>query len=246
MKRSIVVSPIVVVSTIVVTLLLTLGALAQASAGTPATVTYYACVNNSTGAITIVSATTTCKAGFHKIQWNQIGPQGPKGATGATGAKGATGATGATGAQGPAGPQGPPGISVGAFASAQNIGPLAVFPGTLISSTNTLPAGRYYLSASVLVAIDAHDIVTCYISSFGSSGSNVFGGTENPSGISVNQQISVVDSLSISTGDAFGLWCYLSTGVNTFVRSAGLTATLIDSSFASKKQKHSQHTRSPK
>jgi hypothetical protein len=68
-----------------------LGAVAQA-----ANVTYYACVS-STGAITIVSATTTCAAGFTKIHWNETGPAGPKGATGATGPKGATG---------PAGPKG--------------------------------------------------------------------------------------------------------------------------------------------
>ena len=86
-----------------VTLLLTLGALTQADAATPATVTYYACVNNSTGAITIVGSTTVCGTGFHKIQWNQVGPQGPQGPKGATGATGPKGATGATGPQGPKG-----------------------------------------------------------------------------------------------------------------------------------------------
>ncbi len=39
--------------------------------------TYYACVNNTTGAITIVSKNTTCQTGFHKIHWNQQGPIGP-------------------------------------------------------------------------------------------------------------------------------------------------------------------------
>ena len=105
MKKSLVMSLLIVAA------LLFLGALAQAS-----TVTYYACVNNSTGAITIVSATKTCATGFHKIQWNQQGPAGPAGPTGpkgATGPAGPKGATGATGAQGPAGPQGPPGLAVG-------------------------------------------------------------------------------------------------------------------------------------
>ena len=70
-----------------------LGALTQANAA----VIYYGCVNNTTGGIAIVSASTTCKTGFHKIQWDQTGPQGP------AGPKGATGATGPTGPQGPAG-----------------------------------------------------------------------------------------------------------------------------------------------
>jgi hypothetical protein len=94
MKRSI------VVSTIVVTLLLLTGRLPQSSAQVSATVTFYACETTSTGAIRMVTATTSCKTGETKISWNQVGPQGPKGATGATGAKGATGATGATGAIG--------------------------------------------------------------------------------------------------------------------------------------------------
>jgi hypothetical protein len=100
MKRSI------VVSTIVVTLLLLTGRLPQSSAQVSATVTFYACETTSTGAIRMVTATTSCKTGETKISWNQVGPQGPKGATGATGAKGATGATGAIGATGAAGATG--------------------------------------------------------------------------------------------------------------------------------------------
>jgi hypothetical protein len=86
MKRSI------VVSTIVVTLLLLTGRLPQSSAQVSATVTFYACETTSTGAIRMVTATTSCKTGETKISWNQVGPQGPKGATGATGATGAIGA----------------------------------------------------------------------------------------------------------------------------------------------------------
>lgn len=100
----------------------------------PATVTYYGCVNNTTGDLRVVSQTTTCNSGERKIQWNQAGPQGPagpKGATGATGAQGpqgpagAKGATGATGAQGPAGPQGPAGAkgSTGATGAQGPAGP---------------------------------------------------------------------------------------------------------------------------
>lgn len=96
-----------------------LGLVTVVQANTTPTV-YYACVNNSTGAITIVSQTMTCKTGFHKISWNQMGPAGPKGPTGSTGPVGPAGPAGPIGPQGPqgpagstgpAGPQGPAGIS---------------------------------------------------------------------------------------------------------------------------------------
>ena len=69
----------------------------------PAAVTYYGCVSNSTGDIRIVSKTTVCKATEHKINWNQVGPRGPKGNTGAQGPQGATGPQGPQGAPGPKG-----------------------------------------------------------------------------------------------------------------------------------------------
>jgi len=117
--------------------LLWLGALIQANAA----VTYYGCVNNSTGAITIVSATTTCKTGFHKIQWAQTGPQGPVGPTGPKGATGATGPTGPKGATGATGPQGPTGAT-GATGSTGPQGPAGTltlpFSGSAISSNPIL------------------------------------------------------------------------------------------------------------
>jgi hypothetical protein len=87
------------------------------------TTTYYACINNSTGAITLVGASTTCKTSFHKIQWNQVGPQGPTGPAGQAGPQGPQGPAGSNGVaepqgpsgpQRPAGPQGGSGISAGA------------------------------------------------------------------------------------------------------------------------------------
>ena len=199
---------------------------------TPTGATYYGCVNNTTGAIRIVSKTTTCKSGEHKINWNQVGPPGPQGPQGPQGA------------QGPQGPQGPSGISVGGFVSS---GCCTLLPttATLIMSTNTLPAGRYYINTSVWTQIDLNDAVYCHITSFGSGAGDVFGETSNNTTDASLEQISVVDSLSISEGDAFALTCNSAIGGGlTGIVSAGLTATLIDSSFASKKQKHSQHIRS--
>jgi hypothetical protein len=65
---------------------------------TTTVVTFYACVDNSSGAIRIVSKTDVCKTTEHKISWNQLRPKG---------------LAGTLGPQGPQGPQGPPGISVG-------------------------------------------------------------------------------------------------------------------------------------
>jgi hypothetical protein len=89
------------------------------------------------------------------------------------------------------------------------------------------------------------DFAYCRITSFGSGWGDVLGGRSNVVTDVTHGQISVVDSLSISEGDALGLMCFSLSGLHgTTIESAGLTATLIDSSFASKKQKHSQHMRS--
>ena len=73
--------------------------------------TIYACVVKTSGALRIVSATTTCSKYEVKTGWNQTGPQGPAGATGATGAVGPQGPAGAPGATGAVGPQGPVGAT---------------------------------------------------------------------------------------------------------------------------------------
>ena len=79
--------------------------------------TIYACVNNSSGEVKIVSASTVCNNNFAKISWDVAGAQGPPGPAGPTGPAGpigpigSTGPTGATGPAGPAGAQGAPGIS---------------------------------------------------------------------------------------------------------------------------------------
>ena len=51
-------------------------------------VAFHACVTSKNGTIRIVSASTRCGAGQHKIFWNQTGPRGPRGQTGPKGAPG--------------------------------------------------------------------------------------------------------------------------------------------------------------
>jgi hypothetical protein len=71
----------------------------------------YACVNNASGAVMILTSGQTCHTNWTAIQWNEQGPQGLRGADGATGAVGPVGATGATGPAGAAGADGATGAT---------------------------------------------------------------------------------------------------------------------------------------
>ena len=71
--------------------------------------TVYACVNNESGTVQIVTATTVCQPNWTLQSWNIVGPTGPAGPTGATGPAGPTGATGPAGPTGATGPAGPTG-----------------------------------------------------------------------------------------------------------------------------------------
>jgi hypothetical protein len=63
-------------------------------AGAITTGLIYACVNNSSGTIKIVSPTTNCANNEILLVWNGEGTQGPAGPMGSTGPTGATGPTG--------------------------------------------------------------------------------------------------------------------------------------------------------
>ncbi len=60
-------------------------------AGAITTGLIYACVNNSSGTIKIVSATASCASNEILLVWNGEGSQGPTGATGPTGPTGPAG-----------------------------------------------------------------------------------------------------------------------------------------------------------
>jgi hypothetical protein len=183
-----------------------------AQQGQPQVTTYYGCVNNSTGAIRIVSKTTVCKSTEHKINWNQVGPQGPKGPQGPQGA------------QGPTGPQGPPGISVGYSASGGLVN-MTAYPGTLIAQTAAVAAGLYYVSASTLLDIVSGDEGFCYITTVDNApATHNYGGTAATG----YTQVSNTDVWSVSEGDAVQLFCY-DEGFSSGVFNGTLTATLINS-----------------
>jgi hypothetical protein len=181
------------------------------------TVTYYACVNNTSGAITIVSATATCPTGTHKIHWNQQGPQGPQGLQGL---------------QGPQGPQGPAGVSTGYFALTGKVS-LVGAPGTEVAHTAAIgTSGTYYIDATALLVIDSADTgAFCYVT----TGDNphpdgAFGGSTSTG----YQGASVSDALAVNAGDVIEMWCYSNAGDNnTYTFDAQLTAILINNSSSS-------------
>ena len=219
----------------------------------PAAVTYYGCVNNSTGAIRIVGQATTCNTGEHKIQWNQTGPQGPAGPKGATGAQGPAGPKGATGAQGPAGPQGlqgpagaqgpagpqgpqgPPGFASGSFELLQaGLYPtLVTTPVVYLMSNGAQTAAWYFVTANVLLYVDANDGgAFCYDAVHSTGTASQYGGSSLPGGY---QQVSITDAVFLNPGDYVEVSCYSWNGDgSSFLYNGALTAIQIDSFFASR------------
>ncbi len=196
-------------------------------------VTFFGCVNNSTGAVRIVDSSTACLTGEHKIHWNQKGPRGPQGVPGPQGPQGDRGPQGNPGPQGPTGPQGPQGlqgpegISAGFSASGANIGLTSGFPGILIAQTAAVSQGTYFVNASTLLDVGGQDNAFCYIRTVnGSSGTNNFGGS---GASSTFQQASNTDVFSVSAGDAFQLMCYGGLNQTSSVFEATITAIRIDS-----------------
>lgn len=184
-----------------------------------ATVTYYGCVNNSTGAVTIVSSSTTCHTGFHKIQWNQTGPAGP------------TGPRGATGATGPQGPQGPPGLSEGTFELLHAVGSdttLVSTPVVYLSTNEVLTASWYFISASLLLYVDASDGgAFCYDDLHSTGTASQFGGSSLTGGY---QQVSITDAVFLNPGDYVEVKCYSDNGDgHSFIYNGAITSIRIDS-----------------
>lgn len=110
-------------------------------------VVFFACVNNSSGTIHMVSATDTCATGEQLVVWNQQGPVGPQGPQGPAGPQGPQGP------QGPAGPQGAPGPA-GALGFGSDVLLANTLSTNLASPTEmvrlrNLPAGNYIVTATL-------------------------------------------------------------------------------------------------
>ena len=87
-------------------LVLLLGLAAGLAIAESENVTYYACVNKSSGTIQMVNEGEDCSINEMHIQWNQVGPQGPQGEQGLVGPQGPAGPQGVPGPEGPQGPEG--------------------------------------------------------------------------------------------------------------------------------------------
>ena len=189
-----------------------------AQQGQPQVTTYYGCVNNSTGAIRIVSKTTVCKSTEHKINWNQVGPQGPQGKQGPQGPQGAQGP------QGPTGPQGPPGISVG-YSATTGTSTFSLTPsGVVIAQTVAVGTGTYYVSSSTLLDI-GNDLAFCHSTTVNAGGRQQSQGGSSVSGF---QQASTTDVWFVGEGDAFQLVC-ADANSNSLASDGTITAILINS-----------------
>jgi hypothetical protein len=210
----------------------------------PAVVTFFGCVDNTTGAIRIVSKTTVCQSSEQKIHWNQKGPQGSQGPQGPQGQQGPRGPQGPQGLQGQQGQPGPPGIAVGY--SGLNIGQFPALtdsPGVEIAHTNPVAAtGTYFVSATALLesAADSSGAL-CYDTTASSGSPSQFAGSSSFG----FQQASIADVITVSAGDSFQLWCFTQNGGTSSVFNAGITATLINNAFdnASGVRKISGHSR---
>jgi hypothetical protein len=98
---------------------------------TTSTVTYFACVTNSTGAIRLVGKATNCGTGKHKISWNNAGPQGSRGQ------------------------RGPAGVVTGFIDTSDATQQLNGIPDTV--ATLPLPAGKYLVTAKADASLGTTD-----------------------------------------------------------------------------------------
>jgi len=100
-----------ILNTILIAVILSMSGVMYVSAHGGDITLIHACVTNRTGAIRIVSATTTCDANRETaLDWGIQGPKGDTGDVGSVGPQGEQGIPGPMGPQGPVGPTGQQGL----------------------------------------------------------------------------------------------------------------------------------------
>ncbi|HEY0756351.1 MAG TPA: hypothetical protein VGD98_20515 [Ktedonobacteraceae bacterium] len=97
--------------------------------------TYYACMDNTTKALELSDASSTCSTSSSKISWQQQGTKGEPGPGGPAGP---------AGPKGDSGPPGPAGFATQIFRTAGGIGPFVI-------ATLWLPRGTYLLEGTAQV-----------------------------------------------------------------------------------------------
>jgi hypothetical protein len=175
------------------------GTMAFADAG--ADVTYYACVNDSSGTLHIVAASQACATHESKIEWNQQGPAGAQGPQGPMGAPGPIGSAGAQGPQGPPGPAGGNGMSQGyvvrsGFIPYTSDGDHSE---SRVATLSDVPAGNYLVTASESAvnggSSDAQGVVSCVLGPSGGVSNQTIMGTVN---IVVTDMVTLADTRAIT------------------------------------------------
>ena len=132
------------------------GGSAMTFAAAASTGVIYACVNNSSGTIHVVSSADTCSTNEVALAWNQqgpkgdAGPQGLKGDTGPQGPKGEAGPQGLKGDTGPQGPTGPTGNGGAAFYREKRV-PMSIPNSYTEMHRIDLPEGKYFVTSTVLI-----------------------------------------------------------------------------------------------
>ena len=130
----------------------------------------YACVNNSSGTIHVVSSADTCSTNEVALAWNQ---QGPKGDAGPQGLKGDTGAQGVKGDTGPQGPTGPAGLGGAAFYSEKRVS-MSIPNSYAEMHRIDLPEGKYFVTATVLINnLQSSGRIPVICTLYGGNGSSV-------------------------------------------------------------------------
>jgi hypothetical protein len=159
------------------------GTMAFADAG--ADVTYYACVNDSSGTLHIVAASQACATHESKIEWNQQGPAGPAGEPGASGANGVS-----------------KGYAAHTSFTRYTTDEQGQHSALQVASLTDLPGGDYMVTASETAVIeglsDAGGVVSCALNPDGDVSGQTTTGTAN---------IVVTDAVSVADGGTIALTC---------------------------------------
>ncbi len=180
--------------------------------GSQSATTYYACVNNSSGTIKMMSATDTCHSNETKIQWNQAGAAGPAGDPGPKGDPGASG-------------------SSAAYVARTGVRDFQTFgagSSLVVAELEALPAGSYTVNAQETTSFpDANEggEVTCTLTP---GGAHAIEGAEFSGIGSVTQAANVVVTDGITVGEGAVVKYTCNGPANLSSDNAVITATRVD------------------
>ena len=176
--------------------------------------TYFACVNDGSGILKVVSASTECAHNEYKIEWNQQGPAGPPGVQGAPGEAGQDGANGTSQAF----------VMHTGFNEFQQISDST--SALMVAGLTDLPAGSYVITAEETTSFPSGGNggeVTCTLTPGGAHG------IEGVVATAVTEQrANVVVNDAVTLGDVGAISFSCSGPAGLASDSAVLTAIRVD------------------